>query len=129
MNCIAAGCEIVNSHKERISRMRPHAQRLNYAALARLILLAVIFLGWLAFRQTITGSLRWDGIIGVLLGLFICAHPAANAIDLLLFRKYLVADALTTRGQWATWLAMNLLTMAVGWLVIFDGMLRVSQGG
>jgi hypothetical protein len=108
--------------------MRPRAQRLNYAALARLILLAVVFLGWLVFRQTITGSLRWDGIIGVLLGLFICAHPAANAIDLLFFHKYMAIDALASRGQLVAWLAMNLLVMGIGWLVIFDGMLRISQG-
>jgi hypothetical protein len=45
--------------------------------------LAAAYAGALAAWGTLTGASRWDGVLGVVLGLLICAQPAANAVDLL----------------------------------------------
>jgi Trk-type K+ transport system membrane component len=34
--------------------------------------------------QTLTGSATAAGTVGLALGLFICAHPAANAVNILI---------------------------------------------
>jgi hypothetical protein len=64
-----------------------------------------------------------DGSIGLALGLFICSHPAANAVNLLFFQR----DRLRQLSEWSIvgWLALNLVVLLAGWLVIFDGILRL----
>lgn len=59
----------------------------NVKTMCTLILLAIAYGGWLYYEHTLTGNNKLDGSIGVLLGLFICAHPAANLLDALLFLR------------------------------------------
>ncbi len=94
----------------------------NYKMLGVVILLAVIYGGWMAAQRTITDMPRLDGIIGVLLGLFICSRPAANMLDLLFARHYRVATS-----EWSAigWLALNGLVLFIGWLVITIGATRL----
>ena len=85
-----------------------------------LLVPVVVYLGWTAYASTITGISRIDGGVGVLLGLYTCAHPAANAIDLIF------KDRRATRrmvGQWdgIGWVLLNLLVMLIGWLAIVVG--------
>lgn len=78
----------------------------------------------LRVQPTLTGRPTLDGAIGVALGLYICAHPAANAINLLFFER----DALrTVRSDWPLirWLALNLFVLLVGWMVVFAGIRRL----
>jgi hypothetical protein len=85
-----------------------------------LLVPVVLYLAWTAFASTITGVSRVDGTVGVLLGLYTCAHPAANGIDLIF------KDRTATRrmvGQWngVGWVLLNLVVMLIGWLAIVVG--------
>lgn len=64
----------------------------------------------------------WDGVLGVVLGLFICAQPAANLIDAL-YR------ARTTRGDEPGWLSplLNGLAMLAGIIVIILGTVQLTR--
>ena len=88
----------------------------NYATLGVVIVLAVIYGGWMYTQRTITGRPLYDGIIGVLLGLFICSRPAANYLDLLFTR-----NQSSSERSLLGWLALNGVVMFVGWLIITIG--------
>jgi hypothetical protein len=64
----------------------------------------------------------------VALGLYICAHPAANAVNMLFFERDIARDALrNVRSDWPLirWLALNLFVLLVGWMVVFVGIRRL----
>jgi hypothetical protein len=103
--------------------MRERPPRRNVKTLWALIWLAVAYGGWLYFQRTLTGSNKLDGSIGVLLGLFICAHPAANMLDALLFARSLGWGNSSWRSTLG-WAALNLLVLFSGWNVIFIGTTR-----
>ncbi len=88
-----------------------------------LLILSAFALGTLFyFFPTLTGIHELDGLIGVWLGLFICSHPAANFLDILLFRG---------DGGWhspLSWLTLNGFTMLVGFLLIVAGTTRFFSG-
>ena len=91
-------------------------RRRNYRTLGVVILLAVIYGGWLSAQRTITGKPELDGVIGVVLGLFICSQPAANMLDLLFARR-----SQTSEWSLARWLGLNVAVLFVGWLTITLG--------
>jgi hypothetical protein len=95
----------------------------NSLTLWRLILLAIAYALVLNTLQTITGSATAAGAVGLALGLYICAHPAANAVNILFFER----DMLSHLSEWsvARWLALNLLVLLAGWMVIFLGLRRL----
>ena len=103
--------------------MRECRRAHNVKTLWALILLAIAYIGWLYYQRTLTGNNKLDGSIGVLLGLFICAHPAANLLDMLLFAGSAGRDGSSWRSVLA-WLALNLLVLFSGWNVIFIGTTR-----
>jgi hypothetical protein len=90
-----------------------------------LLVLGLVYAVLLQQFDTLTGRDWLDGVIGVVLGLYICAHPAAHTIDLF-FRE--------RRGlQWAgslwtgvAWLILNAVVLLVGWLAIFVGVIRLA---
>jgi len=61
----------------------------------------------------------------LLLGLYICSHPAANAIDLLFVDRWELDDM---TAEWAglAWLGLNVLVLFCGWLVITLGAARLA---
>jgi len=61
-------------------------------------------------------------LIGVLLGLYVCSYPAANAIDVLFYSRGGLG-----RISWSgvVWLGLNLLVLLAGWLAIFAGAMRL----
>ena len=63
------------------------AAKRNAKTLWGLIVLAIVFGGVLCYLGALTGVALLDGGIGVALGLFICAHPAANAVNMLFFER------------------------------------------
>jgi hypothetical protein len=88
-----------------------------------LMLPAVAYLGWMRYLPMLTGMTLFDGSVGVVLGLYICSHPAANGIDLMFLQRGALRRAAT---QWSgiEWLALNALVMLVGWVVIVVGAAR-----
>jgi hypothetical protein len=91
-----------------------------------LILVAILYVALLRLLPTLTGRLVWDGGIGVALGLFICAHPAANAINMLFFERAALQQVSSDRPL-MRWLALNLLVLLVGWMVVFAGIRRLVE--
>jgi hypothetical protein len=91
-----------------------------------MLALAIIYYGSLHFLGTLTGVHLWDGIIGVVLGLYICSHPSANAVNLIFFRRY---DLRQIVSGWpgVGWIVLNLLVMLVGWLVIVIGAIQLVE--
>jgi hypothetical protein len=102
--------------------MRPRSYRHNLTWLGGLVVLGLVYNNWLYFLSTLTGAPLLDGAIGVLLGLYICSQPAANAVDML-FERGLLRQI---RSKWlrAGWLALNLLVLVLGWMVIVTGVMR-----
>jgi hypothetical protein len=90
-----------------------------------MVLLGLLYIGLMLWLHTLTGLTVLDGSIGVLLGLYICSHPAANAIDALFF------DRISLRRfsiDWAgmRWFGLNILVLAVGYVVIVIGATRFA---
>lgn len=96
-----------------------HYQR-NTAWLWGLVLVAIIYITLMYTLTSLTGSHLLDGIFGVLLGLYICSKPAANAVDLIFFRRGELRQ-LTSGWSGLGWLSLNLLVLFAGWVVIFTG--------
>lgn len=90
-----------------------------------MVLLALIYGGLIHFLFTKPGDDRVVGSIGVLLGLYICSHPAANAVDLLFFQRSAMRQ-LSKEWSGIAWLALNLLVLLVGWVVIVIGTTRLT---
>jgi hypothetical protein len=97
----------------------------NTPWLVAMIPLAVVY-GVLLFKlQTFTGRVQWDGVIGIVLGLYICSHPAANLVDRILFGRYHFQPGRSRRDM-ALWWGLNVLVMFLGIAVIFTGMTRFT---
>jgi hypothetical protein len=92
----------------------------NTARLCALLVPAAVYLAWAAFYRSAFEMGPVDGVAGVLLGLYISAHPAANGIDLIFLRRGALARALK-RWNGIGWLALNCFVLFVGWLVIVAG--------
>jgi hypothetical protein len=103
--------------------MEPYRHALHIKTLWVLILIGIAFSGLLHYQRTLTGMNEVDGIIGVLLGLYICSHPAANVVDMLFFRKG-ARRLFLSRQLGFLWLALNMLVLMIGWIVIFIGTTR-----
>jgi hypothetical protein len=85
---------------------------------------APVYIGLMLLLPALTGNDTIDGSIGVLLGLYICSHPAANAIKLLFYQPQLLHQ-LKREPPGIRWLALNILVLFVGWLVITIGVHRL----
>jgi hypothetical protein len=88
-----------------------------------LLVLAVVGVAYCTFvhsRGTLTGLVHLDGIIGVVLGLYICSHPAAHLIDTLFYRRGTRYRFSSTRSV-VLWLALNVLVLLISGVVIFIG--------
>ena len=97
----------------------------NTPWLVAMIPLAIGYGVLLFTLRTLTGRIQLDGIIGIVLGLYICSHPAANLVDVILFGRYHFQQR---RSRWnmALWWGLNVLVMFLGLAVIFSGMTRFT---
>jgi hypothetical protein len=93
--------------------------------LGGLCFLGLAYILMLMFRPTLTGQYQWDGILSVLLGLYICSHPVANILDVILFGRLLGQRVVIFWVEGAWW-SLNALVLFIGWLVIYVGMLRFT---
>ncbi len=91
-----------------------------------MIVLGLAYLVLLNSQHPLTSTYRLDGIISVLLGLYICSHPVANTLDVIIYHRYLPPRK-GSPGVEVLWWALNAVTLGTGWWVIFVGMLRFSQ--
>ena len=73
----------------------------------------------------LTGEVRLDGAIGVVLGLYVCSHPASNVLDLLFVDGGAGRGAASDRHGVA-WYFLNLLVLLAGWFVVWTGLTRFT---
>jgi hypothetical protein len=92
-----------------------------------MLLLAIAYGAALQVRRTLLGTHMADGALGVALGLYICSHPAANAIDVWFYERRALGQVSST-WTGALWLALNVLVVAAGWAVIVLGTTRLVAG-
>jgi hypothetical protein len=93
-----------------------------------LVLLGIAYSSLLYYQRTLTGTNKVDGIIGVGLGLYICAHPVANVLDMFFFHRG-ARSRFSSRGAAFLWPALNILVFLLGWVVIFAGTMRLVDLG
>jgi len=92
-----------------------------------LVVLALVSTTALHLLRSLTGIAMLDGSIGVAVGLYICAHPAANAVNLL-FSERETLNRLSERPV-MHWLGLNLLVLLCGWMVVFVALRRMFDRG
>ena len=90
------------------------------------ILLAVAYLALVDLLETQPYTHLVRGSIGVIVGLYMCSHPAATAVDILFFNRGGLRQ-LPSGWSGAGWIALNALVVALGWFVITSGMSRLVQ--
>ena len=93
------------------------------AGLLLLLLIAAGYGGFEFYRRGVGGLSQWDGAGGVLLGLFICAQPAANFLDAL-YRSSRAPVSNTAR--W-TGRLLNGLAVLAGISVIIIGTTQLTR--
>ena len=87
--------------------------------------LGILYGAVFALRPALLGSPVLAGSVGVLLGLYICSHPAANGIDMLFYER--VGRYVERPPQAETiWLLLNIAVLLVGLVVIIIGATRFS---
>jgi hypothetical protein len=101
----------------------------NTRRLLVLLLPAAAYLIWASYLRPVEGLGAAEGTIGVLLGLYICSHPAANGVDLIFLERG-AFHRVASRWSGVSWLALNGLVLFLGWLVIVAGATAVfARGG
>ena len=95
----------------------------NPVILWTMILIAIAYGIVIKLIPTLTGNSTLDGAIGVLLGLYICSHPAANVVDLIFFKRWAIMRSGSKYSAFG-WLILNAAVFFAGWLVIVNGTLH-----
>jgi hypothetical protein len=94
-------------------------------SLALLLAAAIAYLIWQASLPEVTANDRLYGIAGMLLGLFVCARPARNGIDVLIFERHSLRRAMHG-AKGLAWLGLNAIVMVAGCLVVIMGAMRMT---
>jgi hypothetical protein len=93
---------------------------LRVMTLSVLVVLGIAYISLLYSRHALTGMNHLDGIIGLVLGLYICSHPAANLVDILFYRQG-IRHRFSSKRRALFWLALNVVVLFIGGIVIFAG--------
>ncbi len=88
------------------------------------MLLALAYGALLFAYGPLTGETLLDGAIGIVLGLYVCSHPAANVLDLLFVDGGVVRRGAEEHG--IAWYVLNLLVLLAGWFVVWTGLTRFT---
>ena len=99
--------------------------RRNTGTLIILLLISAVFSLYLSLDLPLTGILKLDGIIGVLMGLYTASHPAANALDLLFYARDRLRQGLSHQA-YMLWWGLNIIVLLSGWVTIVTGLLRFT---
>jgi len=97
-------------------------------ALSGLIVLGIAYSGFLYLQRTLTGVRDLDGIIGVVLGLYISSHPAAHLVEMLFYRRA-IRYQFSSRRSVVLWISLNVLVLFISGIVIFVGTTRLIGRG
>ncbi len=89
-----------------------------------MMVLAFLYMVLLYSLHTLTGTNVLDGSIGILLGLYICSHPAANAVDVLFYERG-AFHQLSSEWSGLRWLALNMLVLLAGDTLIIVGAVQL----
>jgi hypothetical protein len=95
-------------------------------ALWGFMLLALAYTGLLYGFSPLTGEARVDGAIGVVLGLYVCSHPASNVLDVL-FLDGGAGRRGVAEERGIAWYILNLFVLLAGWLVVLVGLMRFTM--
>lgn len=107
--------------------MNQYKHRHSFGSLWVLILLALAVGMVFHYRTRLTGINELDGLLGVWLGLYICSHPAANFLELIVFHGDIrLLDSL--RMSPVPWLVLNMLVLLAGFILIMIGTTRFFSG-
>jgi len=104
--------------------MDQQRRELKIVTLSILIVLGIAYSSLLYSQCTLTSMNNLAGIIGVVLGLYICSHPAANLVDMFFYRRD-IRYQLSSKRSVVLWLALNMLVLLIGGIVIFIGTTRL----
>jgi hypothetical protein len=96
----------------------------NIMTLSVVGVLGIAYSSLLYYRETLTGMNQVDGIVGVVLGLYICSHPAAHLVELLFYRRG-IRYRFSSKRSVVLWLMLNALVLLIGGIVIFFGTIRL----
>ena len=83
------------------------------------------YLSWMTWFATVTGVARVDGGLGVLLGLYAGAHPAANGIDLI-FSSRRGRRGHAGPVNSVIWLLLNAVVLAASLFAVIVGAAQFS---
>jgi len=105
-------------------------QRLGREIITLLVLmvLGITYSGFLYFQPTLTGRHDLDGIIGVVLGLYISSHPAAHLVEMLFYRRA-IRYRFSSKSSVVLWISLNVLVLFISGIVIFVGTTRLIGKG
>jgi hypothetical protein len=103
-------------------------RRRNTWKLAVLFLIAVFFAVFLIRVHAFSASAILDGSIGLVLGLYVCAQPAANAVTMLLYERHPL-QSFPSKTAFLAWSLLNVFVLAAGWWDIFLGAARFMDKG
>jgi hypothetical protein len=109
--------------EDRAARERRRNAARGIASLALGAGLAAVYLALAAVRGALTGSGRADGIVGVVLGLFVSSLPARHFVEMLFYWRVEGPRFASPLGR-GLWAACNALVLIAGALVIVDGATR-----
>ncbi len=87
--------------------------------------LAALYLSFAATGLPLSGGRWWDGVLGVVLGLFICSIPVRHFLDMIIYWR-VEAPRFASRRALSLWVAVNGCVLAAGWLVIVVGATRFT---
>src|SRR3954447_25859623 len=89
------------------------------------LLLALAY-SWLLFTfgPLVNGVARFDGALAVVLGLYVCSHPASNVLDLLFEEGGARRHSADRHG--VPWYFLNLLVLLAGWLAVLLGVVQFT---
>jgi hypothetical protein len=97
----------------------------NTGLLFAALFIALAYGALLYFLRSLTGVTRLDGVVGIVLGVYICSHPAANIVDLIILGRTSLRQNLT-RAAYFWWWVLNFMVLLTGIVVIFTGTLRFT---
>jgi hypothetical protein len=79
-------------------------------------------------KHSLTGHPLIDGLIGMVLGLYICSYPAGNMIDIIFYRQNL-SRARSSGWIGVAWVSLNVVALGVAWMMVTIGVLRAALKG
>lgn len=107
--------------------MRSRTRR-DVAWLAAVAGLGAAWVGISVLLGAVTGRHQVDGIVGIVLGLYVSSFPARHFVDLLIYWKTELAR-FPTRRALGWWVALNGGVLVVGFVTIVYAAARFTAGG